>query len=51
MKRMNQKYAIVDIEATNPGNQAKIIQVGIVLLENGEIVQSYQTDVNPQEAL
>lgn len=48
---MNQKYAIVDIEATNPGNQAKIIQVGIVLLENGEIVQSYQTDVNPQEAL
>ncbi|TFU28531.1 DEAD/DEAH box helicase [Streptococcus sp. WM07] len=51
MKRMNQKYAIVDIEATNPGNQAKIIQVGIVLLENGEIIQSYQTDVNPQEAL
>lgn len=48
---MNQKYAIVDIEATNPGSQAKIIQVGIVLLENGEIVQSYQTDVNPQEAL
>ncbi|MBF0805913.1 MULTISPECIES: helicase C-terminal domain-containing protein [unclassified Streptococcus] len=48
---MNQKYAIVDIEATNPGNQAKIIQVGIVLLENGEIIQSYQTDVNPQEAL
>ncbi|MBF8970608.1 MULTISPECIES: helicase C-terminal domain-containing protein [unclassified Streptococcus] len=48
---MNQKYAIVDIEATNPGNQAKIIQVGIVLLENGEIVQSYQTDVNPQEVL
>lgn len=51
MKRMNQKYAIVDIEATNPGNQAKIIQVGIVLVENGEIIQSYQTDVNPQEAL
>ena len=45
------KYAIVDLEATGTGSTAKIIQVGIVILENGEIKQTYQTDINPHEAL
>ena len=51
MKRKNMKYAIVDLEATGTGSTAKIIQVGIVILENGEIKQTYQTDINPHEAL
>jgi len=41
MKRKNMKYAIVDLEATGTGSTAKIIQVGIVILENGEIKQTY----------
>ena len=51
MKRKNVKYAIVDLEATGTGSSAKIIQVGIVILENGQISQTYQTDVNPHEVL
>ena len=45
------KYAVVDLEATGTGSSAKIIQVGIVILENGQISQTYQTDVNPHEVL
>lgn len=51
MTRQKRKYAIVDLEATSAGNNAKIIQVGIVIVENGEITQSYETDVNPHERL
>lgn len=47
----SQKYAVVDLEATNPGRYANIIQVGIVLIENGRISASYATDVNPHEPL
>lgn len=45
------RYAIVDLEATGTGRDAKIIQVGIVLVENGEIIESYETDINPYEKL
>ena len=51
MKRKNVKYAIVDLEATGTGSTAKIIQVGIVIIEEGEIKQTYQTDINPHEML
>lgn len=51
MTRQIRKYAIVDLEATSAGSNAKIIQVGIVIVENGEITQSYETDVNPHERL
>ena len=51
MKRKNVKYAVVDLEATGTGSSAKIIQVGIVILENGQVSQTYQTDVNPHEVL
>ena len=51
MTRQKRKYAIVDLEATSAGSNAKIIQVGIVIVENGEITHSYETDVNPHERL
>ncbi|WP_303973613.1 bifunctional DnaQ family exonuclease/ATP-dependent helicase [Streptococcus merionis] len=45
------KYAIVDLEATSAGVDAQIIQVGIVLVQDGHILQTYETDVNPHEKL
>ena len=42
---------VVDLEATSTGSKAKIIQVGIVVIEDGEIVEQYATDVNPHEHL
>ncbi|MDR2465556.1 MAG: ribonuclease H-like domain-containing protein, partial [Streptococcaceae bacterium] len=41
-------YAVVDLEATgsNP-TLDRIIQIGIVLIENEKIVSTYTTDVNP----
>lgn len=51
MTQEKRKYAVVDLEATSAGSNAKIIQVGIVLIENGQIVKTYETDVNPHEKL
>lgn len=45
------RYAIVDLEATSSSSLAKIIQVGIVILQGGQIVETYETDVNPHEPL
>ena len=45
------RYVVVDLEATSTGSKAKIIQVGIVVIEDGEIVDHYTTDVNPHEPL
>lgn len=45
------RYAVVDLEATGTGADAKIIQIGIVLVENGEIIDSFATDINPYEPL
>lgn len=45
------RYAVVDLEATGTGADAKIIQIGIVLVENGEIIDSFATDINPYELL
>lgn len=50
-KRTSNRYAVVDLEATGTGTDAKIIQIGIVLVENGEIIDSYATDINPYELL
>nr|WP_238595841.1 bifunctional DnaQ family exonuclease/ATP-dependent helicase [Streptococcus suis] len=49
--RTSNRYAVVDLEATGTGADAKIIQIGIVLIENGEIIDSYATDINPYELL
>ena len=46
------RYAVVDLEATDAhSHDNKIIQIGIVFVENGQIVDTYTTDVNPHEAL
>ncbi|MGT2960512.1 bifunctional DnaQ family exonuclease/ATP-dependent helicase [Streptococcus caballi] len=50
-KDFSRRYAVVDLEATGANHTASIIQVGIVILEDGKIVQTYETDVNPHEAL
>ena len=51
MNFRNNRYVVVDLEATSTGSKAKIIQVGIVVIEDGEIVEQYATDVNPHERL
>ena len=51
MNARNDRYVVVDLEATSTGSKAKIIQVGIVVIENGEIIDQYATDVNPHEPL
>ncbi|MDQ0221703.1 bifunctional DnaQ family exonuclease/ATP-dependent helicase [Streptococcus moroccensis] len=45
------KYAVVDLEATSASADAQIIQVGIVIVQNGHILETYETDVNPHEPL
>ena len=45
MNVRNDRYVVVDLEATSTGSKAKIIQVGIVVIEDGEIVERYATDV------
>lgn len=43
-----QKYAVVDIEATGGTQKVdRIIEIGIVLLDGNEIVDTYSTLVNP----
>lgn len=50
--RENQVYAIVDIESTG-GNieNDRMIQFACVLLENGEILESFDTYVNPLKSV
>ena len=51
MKTIGNRYVVVDLEATSTGSKAKIIQVGIVVIEDGKIADHYTTDVNPHEPL
>lgn len=48
---VKRKYAVVDLEATSASSNAKIIQIGIVIIQDGQIVETYETDVNPHEEL
>lgn len=50
-ERNSRKYAVVDLEATSASSSASIIQVGIVIIENDRIAETYATDVNPHEKL
>ena len=43
MKTIGNRYVVVDLEATSTGSKAKIIQVGIVVIEDGKIVDHYTT--------
>lgn len=51
MNKQLTSYAVVDLEATGTGARASIIQVGIVIVEQGQVVTSFATDVNPHQAL
>lgn len=51
MNKQLTSYAVVDLEATGTGAFASIIQVGIVIVEGGQVVATYATDVNPHQAL
>lgn len=45
-------YAVVDIETTGTNHKEdRIIQFGCVLIENGEIVTRFATDVNPNRMI
>ena len=50
-EKKTKKYAVVDLEATGASHSASIIQVGIVIIENEQIIQTYTTDVNPHKPL
>ena len=45
------KYAIVDLEATSASSTACIIQVGIVIMQNGLVIDEFASDVNPHQEL
>lgn len=45
------KYAVIDLEATGTGSTAKIIQIGIVIVQNGKIMSTFESDINPYEPL
>lgn len=49
----NTIYAVVDIETTgtNVAEGDRMIQFGCVLVQNGKIVNHFNTDVNPQSAI
>ena len=51
MTKKNLKYAVVDLEATGAHTDAKIIQIGIAVIENGVLTETYETMVNPHVAL
>ncbi|GAB4073599.1 ATP-dependent DNA helicase DinG [Barrientosiimonas marina] len=46
---MNEKYVVIDLETTghSPVNPDKIIEVGIVVIENGTITDDFSTFLNP----
>ncbi|AST91591.1 MULTISPECIES: exonuclease domain-containing protein [Sutcliffiella] len=46
---MNHRYVVLDLETTgnSPKKNEKIIQVGAVLVENGEITERFASFVNP----
>lgn len=49
---MNQTYAIVDIETTGTNPKVdRMIQFGCALVEKGEIVGRFSTDINPGQAI
>lgn len=46
-EKSTNKYAIVDLEATSASSTACIIQVGIVIMQNGRVIDEFASDVNP----
>ena len=50
-EKSTNKYAIVDLEATSASSTACIIQVGIVIMQNGRVIDEFASDVNPHQKL
>lgn len=50
---MNQRFAVVDIEATGAqiGTNEEMIQIACVIIENNEIVHTFDTLVNPGKTI
>ncbi|WP_010530797.1 ATP-dependent DNA helicase DinG [Lentibacillus jeotgali] len=50
---MNERFVVVDLETTghSPANSDKIIEVGIVVIENNEIAGEYSTFLNPNKPI
>lgn len=50
---MIEKVAVVDLETTGPRYEEGdcIVQIGVVLLDHGKVVQTYETKVNPQRPI
>lgn len=41
------KFAVVDVETSGFGRTDRILEIGVVLLENSEIVDEFETIINP----
>jgi DNA polymerase-3 subunit epsilon len=41
------KFAVVDVETSGFGKTDRILEIGVVLLENSEIVDEFETIINP----
>lgn len=50
-RRTAPTYAVVDLEATGTGSDARIIQIGIVMVEGGQVTRRFATDINPHVQL
>lgn len=49
---MNERYAIIDIESTGGlVGRDRITEIGIVLMEEGKVVDTYSTLVNPERSI
>ncbi|SFA74215.1 ATP-dependent DNA helicase DinG [Lentibacillus halodurans] len=50
---MNEKYVVIDLETTghSPVNPDKIIEVGIIIIENNEISGEFSTYLNPDRPI
>lgn len=47
MKQITMKYAVIDFETTGSQPADEITQVGLVIIEDNQIVNKYGSLVNP----
>ncbi|MET3575164.1 ATP-dependent DNA helicase DinG [Bhargavaea ullalensis] len=50
---LGKRYAVVDLESTgnSPKNGDRIIEIGIVIVEDGNIARTYSTFLNPEKRI
>lgn len=51
MNECKERYAVVDLEATDASITGSIIQIGIVIIESDNIIKTYETNINPHQPL